>query len=126
MARHAGQVLTNRTILKTIRWPHVVDQPEHVPMLIRQLRTKNDPDPTPTPVSHQRALGGLPLRGWRRLIHVPQKSGRIRDEWRRRAYDTLGDSSPSSQESYDSIARVAAHPRGPCRGGPSAPWAGAY
>jgi two-component system KDP operon response regulator KdpE len=45
MARHAGQVLTNRTILRTIWGPHAVDQPEHVRVLMGQLRKKIEPDP---------------------------------------------------------------------------------
>jgi two-component system, OmpR family, KDP operon response regulator KdpE len=45
MARHAGQVLTNRTILKAIWGPHAVDQPEHVRVLMGQLRKKIEPDP---------------------------------------------------------------------------------
>jgi two-component system KDP operon response regulator KdpE len=45
MARHAGQVLTHRTILKTIWGPHSVDQPEHLRVLMGQLRKKIEPDP---------------------------------------------------------------------------------
>jgi two-component system KDP operon response regulator KdpE len=45
MARHPGQVLTNRTILKKIWGPHAVDQPEHVRVLMGQLRRKLEPDP---------------------------------------------------------------------------------
>ena len=45
MARHPGQVLTNRTILKTIWGPHAVDQPEHVRVLMGQLRKKLEPEP---------------------------------------------------------------------------------
>jgi two-component system KDP operon response regulator KdpE len=45
MARHAGQVLTHRVILKTIWGPHVVDQPEHLRVLMGQLRKKIEPDP---------------------------------------------------------------------------------
>ncbi len=45
MARHAGQVLTNRAILKAIWGPHAVDQPEHVRVLMGQLRKKIETDP---------------------------------------------------------------------------------
>jgi two-component system KDP operon response regulator KdpE len=46
MARHSGQVLTHRVILKTLWGPHSVDQPEHVRVLMGQLRKKIEPDPT--------------------------------------------------------------------------------
>ncbi|MCX6545269.1 MAG: response regulator transcription factor [Acidobacteria bacterium] len=45
MARHAGQVLTHRVILKSIWGPHSVDQPEHLRVLMGQLRKKIEPDP---------------------------------------------------------------------------------
>lgn len=45
MARHPGRVLTNRVILKTIWGPHAVDQPEHVRVLMGQLRKKLEPEP---------------------------------------------------------------------------------
>jgi two-component system KDP operon response regulator KdpE len=45
MARHAGQVLTHRVILKTIWGPHAVDQPEHLRVLMGALRKKIEPDP---------------------------------------------------------------------------------
>ena len=45
MARHAGQVLTHRVILKSIWGPHAVDQPEHLRVLMGQLRKKVEPDP---------------------------------------------------------------------------------
>ena len=45
MARHAGQVLTHRAILKSIWGPHSVDQPEHLRVLMGQLRKKIEPDP---------------------------------------------------------------------------------
>jgi two-component system KDP operon response regulator KdpE len=46
MARHSGQVLTHRVILKTLWGPHSVDQPEHVRVLMGQLRKKIEPEPT--------------------------------------------------------------------------------
>ena len=45
MARHAGQVLTHRTILKAIWGPHAVDHPEHLRVLMGQLRKKIEADP---------------------------------------------------------------------------------
>jgi len=45
MARHAGQVMTHRVILKAIWGPHSVDQPEHLRVLMGQLRKKLEPDP---------------------------------------------------------------------------------
>ncbi len=45
MARHAGQVMTHRVILKSIWGPHSVDQPEHLRVLMGQLRKKIEPDP---------------------------------------------------------------------------------
>jgi len=45
MARHPGQVLTHRVILKAIWGPHSVDQPEHLRVLMGQLRKKLEPDP---------------------------------------------------------------------------------
>jgi two-component system KDP operon response regulator KdpE len=45
MARHAGQVLTHRVILKGIWGPNAVDHPEHLRVLMGQLRKKIEPDP---------------------------------------------------------------------------------
>ncbi len=45
MARHAGRVMTHRVILKSIWGPHSVDQPEHLRVLMGQLRKKIEPDP---------------------------------------------------------------------------------
>ena len=42
----AGQVLTHRAILKTIWGPNAVDQPEHLRVLVGQLRKKIEPDPS--------------------------------------------------------------------------------
>ncbi len=41
-----GRVLTHRTILKQIWGPHAVDQPEHLRVLMGQLRKKIEPDPS--------------------------------------------------------------------------------
>jgi two-component system KDP operon response regulator KdpE len=45
MASRPGQVLTHRAILKTIWGPNAVDQPEHLRVLMAQLRKKIEPDP---------------------------------------------------------------------------------
>lgn len=46
LASRPGQVLTHRTILKQIWGPHAVDQPEHLRVLMGQLRKKIEPDPS--------------------------------------------------------------------------------
>jgi two-component system KDP operon response regulator KdpE len=46
MARHPGRVLTNRVILRTIWGPNAVDQPEHIRVLMGQLRKKLEPEPS--------------------------------------------------------------------------------
>ena len=43
---HAGRVLTHRSILKAIWGPHAADQPEHLRVLVGQLRKKIEPDPS--------------------------------------------------------------------------------
>ena len=45
LVTHAGRVLTHRTILKAIWGTHGVDQPEHLRVLVGQLRKKIEPDP---------------------------------------------------------------------------------
>lgn len=45
MASRPGQVLTHRTILKAVWGPSAVDQPEHLRVLMGQLRKKIEPDP---------------------------------------------------------------------------------
>jgi two-component system KDP operon response regulator KdpE len=45
LAGRAGQVVTHRTILKAIWGPNAVDQPEHLRVLMGQLRKKLEPDP---------------------------------------------------------------------------------
>lgn len=46
LARHADRVLTHRTILKAIWGPNAVDQPEHLWVLMAQLRKKIETDPS--------------------------------------------------------------------------------
>jgi two-component system KDP operon response regulator KdpE len=45
LASRAGQVVTHRAILKAIWGPNAVDQPEHLRVLMGQLRKKLEPDP---------------------------------------------------------------------------------
>lgn len=45
LVTHAGRVLTHRTILKAIWGEHSADQPEHLRVLMGQLRKKIEPDP---------------------------------------------------------------------------------
>jgi two-component system KDP operon response regulator KdpE len=46
LARSADRVLTHRAILKAIWGPNAVDQPEHLWVLMAQLRKKLEPDPS--------------------------------------------------------------------------------
>ena len=43
---HAGRVLTHRTISKAIWGPHAAEHPEHLRVLMGQLRKKIEPDPS--------------------------------------------------------------------------------
>jgi two-component system KDP operon response regulator KdpE len=45
LVTHAGRVLTHRSILKAIWGTHSVDQPEHLRVLMGQLRKKIEPEP---------------------------------------------------------------------------------
>ena len=45
LAQRAGQVVTHRTLLKAIWGPNAADQPEHLRVLVGQLRKKLEPDP---------------------------------------------------------------------------------
>ena len=45
LARNAGRVLTHRAILRSIWGSSAVDQPEHLWVLVKQLRKKIEPDP---------------------------------------------------------------------------------
>jgi two-component system KDP operon response regulator KdpE len=45
LVTHAGRVLTHRSILKAIWGIHGIDQPEHLRVLMGQLRKKIEPDP---------------------------------------------------------------------------------
>jgi two-component system KDP operon response regulator KdpE len=60
LVSHAGRVLTHRSILKTIWGTHATDQPEHLRVLIGQLRKKIEPDP-----AHPRYVLTEPWVGYR-------------------------------------------------------------
>lgn len=60
LARSPDRVLTHRTILKAIWGAHAVDQPEHLWVLMAQLRKKLEPDP-----AHPRYLISEPWVGYR-------------------------------------------------------------
>ena len=64
LARNADRVLTHRAILKAIWGPNAVDQPEHLWVLMAQLRKKIEPDPG-TP----RYLLSEPWVGYRLVSH---------------------------------------------------------
>ncbi len=60
LARNPDRVLTHRAILKAVWGPNAVDQPEHLWVLVGQLRKKIEPDP-----SHPRYLVSEPWVGYR-------------------------------------------------------------
>jgi two-component system, OmpR family, KDP operon response regulator KdpE len=60
LARNPGRVLTHRTLLNAIWGPHSVDQPEHLWVLVRQLRKRLELDP-----SHPRYVQSEPWVGYR-------------------------------------------------------------
>jgi two-component system KDP operon response regulator KdpE len=45
LARQAGRVMTHRALLRTIWGPHVIEHPEHLWVLVRQVRKKIEIDP---------------------------------------------------------------------------------
>ena len=60
LARNADRVLTHHTILKAIWGPHAVDHPEHLWVLVGQVRKKIETDP-----SNPRYLLSEPWVGYR-------------------------------------------------------------
>ncbi|OFW31203.1 MAG: hypothetical protein A3H97_09905 [Acidobacteria bacterium RIFCSPLOWO2_02_FULL_65_29] len=60
LARSADRVLTHRAILKAVWGANAADQPEHLWVLMAQLRKKIEPDP-----SHPRYLLSEPWVGYR-------------------------------------------------------------
>ena len=65
LARNVDRVLTHRTILKTIWGVNAVEQPEHLWVLMAQLRKKIEPDP-----GNPRYLLSEPFVGYR-LVSTP-------------------------------------------------------
>src|SRR5438132_85234 len=63
LMRNPGRVLTHRAILKAIWGPNAVNQPEHLWVLMGQLRKKVEPDP-----AHPRYLLSEPWVGYRFAI----------------------------------------------------------
>jgi two-component system KDP operon response regulator KdpE len=59
-ARNQNRVLTHRVILKAIWGPNAVNQPEHLWVLVGQLRKKIEPDP-----AHPRYVVSEPWVGYR-------------------------------------------------------------
>jgi len=60
LARNAGRVMTHRALLKAVWGGTVADQPEHLWVLVRQLRKKIEPD-----VSNPRYVQSEPWVGYR-------------------------------------------------------------
>jgi two-component system KDP operon response regulator KdpE len=60
LARNANRVLTHRAILRAVWGPNAVDQPEHLWVLVAQLRKKIEPDP-----AHPKYLVSEPWVGYR-------------------------------------------------------------
>jgi len=60
LVAHGGRVLTHRAILKAIWGPHAAGQPEHLRVLMGQLRRKIEPDP-----AHPKYLLTEPWVGYR-------------------------------------------------------------
>jgi two-component system KDP operon response regulator KdpE len=68
-AHNPDRVLTHRTILKTIWGANAVDNPEHLWVLIGQLRKKIEPDPL-----HPRYLVSEPWVGYRLVTEAVTRS----------------------------------------------------
>ena len=82
LARNPDRVLTHRAILKAIWGPNAVDQPEHLWVLVAQLRKKIEPDPANPALPPQRAVGRLPPRERARAVDhsCPRGATRIAAE----------------------------------------------
>jgi len=66
LAHNANRVLTHRAILKAVWGPNAVDQPEHLWVLVAQLRKKIERDP-----AHPRYLMSEPWVGYRLATESP-------------------------------------------------------
>jgi len=69
MARNPDRVMTHRAILKAIWGPNAVDQPEHLWVLVAQLRKKIEVDP-----ASPRYLVSEPWVGYRLATEAPARS----------------------------------------------------
>jgi two-component system KDP operon response regulator KdpE len=67
LAKNADRVLTHRMILKAIWGPNAVDHPEHLWVLVGQLRKKIEVDP-----SQPKYLVSEPWVGYRLATDTPQ------------------------------------------------------
>ncbi|MGE3176719.1 MAG: response regulator transcription factor [Vicinamibacterales bacterium] len=67
LARNADRVMTHRAILKAVWGPHAVEQPEHLWVLMGQLRKKLEEDP-----AHPRLLVSEPWVGYRLASGEPE------------------------------------------------------
>jgi two-component system KDP operon response regulator KdpE len=72
MARNPDRVLTHRTILKAIWGANAVDQPEHLWVLVAQLRKKIERDP-----AHPRYLISEPWVGYRLATESAASAGYV-------------------------------------------------
>jgi two-component system KDP operon response regulator KdpE len=63
LARNADRVVTHRKILSTIWGPQAVDEPEHLWVLMAQLRKKIEPDPRNPRYLHSEPFVGYRLVG---------------------------------------------------------------
>ena len=75
LARSADRVLTHRAILKAVWGPNAVDQPEHLWVLMAQLRKKIEPEP-----SHPRYLVSEPWVGYRFVTEPPPSCETVHQE----------------------------------------------
>jgi two-component system, OmpR family, KDP operon response regulator KdpE len=66
LARNPDRVLTHRAILRAIWGPHAVSEPEHLWVLMAQLRKKIEPDP-----ARPRYLISEPWVGYRLATELP-------------------------------------------------------
>ena len=70
LARHPNRVLTHHAILTAIWGPHAAAQPEHLWVLVGQLRKKLEVDP-----AHPRYLVSEPWVGYRFVADVDSEEG---------------------------------------------------
>ena len=90
LARHPNRVLTHHAILTAIWGPHAAAQPEHLWVLVGQLRKKLELDP-----AHPRYLVSEPWVGYRFMVDSESFSCPTRMSW-----------SPSALRRSTGIGRV--------------------